>query len=87
MSEGLQLCGEWGFPLTFEDVCDVVQSYLNTRGKSNEIFKNKRPGKDWVQSFLTRHPELSKRFCENVKRKRAKISREIVSTFSTSLFP
>ncbi|XP_052129196.1 uncharacterized protein LOC127750768 [Frankliniella occidentalis] len=85
LSEGLQLCEEWGFPLTAEDVCDVVQNYLNTCEKRIKTFKNNRPGRDWIKSFLQRHPELSKRFCENVKRKRAAVSREIVMDYFTRL--
>ena len=26
--EGLIVCGDWGFPMTSDDVCDLVQQYL-----------------------------------------------------------
>ncbi|KAK3931060.1 Pogo transposable element with KRAB domain [Frankliniella fusca] len=85
LSEGLQLCGEWGFPLTSEDVCDVVQTYLQKSGKVITAFTNNRPGQVWVRSFLNRHTELSKRLCENVKRRRAAVSREIVREYFANL--
>jgi hypothetical protein len=85
LAEGLILCGEWGFPLTTDDVCDLVQSYLMKSQKNVRVFKNNRPGRDWVKSFLKRHGELSKRFCENIKRKRAEVSREIVQEYFNNL--
>lgn len=71
--DGLILCGEWGYPLHASDVQDTVQSFLNRKGKIAPQFKENRPGHDWVWSFLRRHPTLTKRLAENIKRSRAAV--------------
>lgn len=63
--QGLILSSSWGFPLTNNDVCDIVQAYLCKIGKKVVPFKNNKPSRDWISSFLSRHKELSTRFSEN----------------------
>ncbi|XP_063216730.1 uncharacterized protein LOC134527736 [Bacillus rossius redtenbacheri] len=82
---GLMISAECGFPLTPSNACDIVQSYLNREGKSEKQFNDNHPGREWVSQFLKRHPQLSVRLCENVKRVRAEISPEIVNAYFNHL--
>ena len=47
-----------GFSRTREDLKDIVKKILHER-KATTIFTNNRPGKDWVQGFFKRHPEVA----------------------------
>lgn len=83
--EGLQVVGEWGFPLTTTDLQLVVQSYLDSCGRSERRFTQNRPGRDWVFHFRNRHPELSNRLAENIKRSRAEVSEETITRYFENL--
>lgn len=75
-----KLC-EYGFPVDDLDLRFVVKTYLTRQGKSIEMFRNNLPGRDWVKSFLKRHPQLTVRFAANIKRVRASINEQIVSEY------
>ncbi|KAK7473602.1 hypothetical protein BaRGS_00035149 [Batillaria attramentaria] len=49
-----------GFGGTREDLKDMAKKILDERGATT-IFKNNRPGKDWVQAFFKRHPQVAER--------------------------
>ena len=83
--EGLIVCGDWGFPMTSEDVCDLVQQYLIASNKKVSQIKSNRPGKAWIGLFMKRNSNLTKRFCENIKRKRAEVSAETINSFFDNL--
>ena len=74
------LLGTWGFPLTFRDFRELVRSYLDRAGRTT-VFMNNYPSKHFVYHFMKRHPELSFRVVNNIKRSRAKVSREEVMKF------
>ena len=48
-----------GFGRTKDDVKDMVKTILDARG-AKSVFKDNRPGKDWMQTFFKRHPEVAK---------------------------
>uniref|UniRef100_A0A0K8T922 HTH psq-type domain-containing protein n=1 Tax=Lygus hesperus TaxID=30085 RepID=A0A0K8T922_LYGHE len=66
----VKLCGEWGFPLNVSDIRDIVKSYLDRHGRTEQRFVDNRPGRDWAIGFLRSHSDLTMRLCENVKRAR-----------------
>ena len=66
-----------GYVRTKQELLDTVQTIINTDGKHNP-FKNNRPGKNWYQAFLRRHPELSHRQQQQLGKERAVISQERV---------
>ena len=78
--ERLMLMGNWGFPLTTQDICHLIKGYLDGLGKTTRFVDNK-PGPDFVKCFLKRHPDLSQRRANLVKRSRAALSPEMVSDF------
>lgn len=81
LMDGLLVCAEWGYPLHAADVKDVVQSFLNREGRVVKRFKDNRPGEDWTWNFLKRHPQLTNRFTENIKRCRAAVDAEAVKSY------
>ena len=61
-----------GFPLIKDDLLSVVQKIVTDSGKDNP-FTDNRPGRKWFESFLHRHPEISKRTPEHLTNVRAEI--------------
>lgn len=74
--DSLLLPSEWSF---FE-LRLIVKSYFDARRITVEKFKTNLPGRDWALGFLKRHKRiislLSQRMRENIKRVRAKTTRE-----------
>lgn len=83
--EGLLQCAKWGFPLKTIDIRNLVQSYLNFRGRVEKRFRDNRPGADWVRGLLKRHPQLTVRLSENIKRSRASVSHDIINKYFDNL--
>lgn len=72
---------EFGFPFTSSDLRHMVKAYLDRKGVSNPRFKDNLPSHRWVDRFLERHPQLSLRPANPIKRSRAAVSREDIFTF------
>ena len=85
LAEGLMKCAEWGFPFRIVDAQLTVQGYLNRVGRIERRFQNNCPGIDWCKLFLRRHPELSHRFGENIKRSRAAVDSELLNGYFNNL--
>jgi len=79
------VCAKWGFPLQFADLKIIVQDFLNRKGTVIKCFKNNQPGKEWVYSFLGRHPEITSGLAENIKRKRAEVGEDSINQYFDSL--
>lgn len=78
----IQICADWGYPLDAFTLRMLVKQYLDEIGKTVRRFKNNIPGRDWAYSFLRRHKkEISERFCQNIKRSRAAVSREVITEY------
>jgi hypothetical protein len=75
---------DWGFPLSGQDLCYVVKSYLDKKGVKVTRFRDNLPKYKWVQSFLGRHKEFSLRKTNPIKRSRAAVSREDIREFFTN---
>ena len=78
--ERLIITAEWGFPLTGLELRHVLKNYLDRTGRRT-IFKNNFPGPDFVEGFMRRHPELTVRKANLIKRSRAAVSHEDVNSF------
>ena len=79
-------CSEFGMPLDSFDLRLLTKSYLDNKGKIEKKFKNNMPGKSWVKLFIKRHKkDLSKRKCQNIKRARAKVGKEILEEYFSHL--
>jgi len=72
----------WGFPLDGPDLRHLIKSYLDGMGKTVKRFgTDNLPGKDFLYSFLRRHPDLSSRKANLIKRSRAAVSADQVNDF------
>lgn len=85
LSNGIQKCGEWGYPLTRWDIRLLVQNYLNSFGKKVKNFPNNLPGLEWFKGFLKRHNELSERMAQNIKRARAAVTKDVIKNYFKEL--
>ena len=79
-AERLMVTAEWGFPMTARDLRHLLKGYLYRLGKRT-IFANNMPGPDFVEGFMKRHPELTVRKANLIKRSRAAVSHEDVKSF------
>jgi hypothetical protein len=78
--ERLQIQASWGFPLTSKELCIVIKGYLDSLGKTTRFVDN-TPGRDFVAGFLRRHPDLTVRKANMIKRTRAAVSHKVVKDF------
>ena len=84
--ERILLMGTWGFPITKQELRYLVKNYLDSRGRSVSIFKENKPGRDWVKGFLTRHKYvLTVRTANMLKRSRANVGCQEVQDFFARL--
>jgi len=82
----LMTLAEWGFPFTEMDVRYMVKICLDRLGKTIPIFDKNMPGRDWYQSFLSRHSDtISSRICQNIKTSRAKVSPSDIDRYISNL--
>lgn len=85
LCETIRIAGEWGYPLTPTAIKNLVKEYLD-HNKVTSKFVNNTPGQDWLSSFLKRNKStLASRWSQNIKRNRAKISHEIITTYFDNL--
>lgn len=80
MAERLVLMSEWGFPLTKLDLQLLVKGYLDALGRETRWPENK-PGRGFVKRFFRRHPELTVRRANLIKRSRAAVSHDDINSF------
>lgn len=75
----------YGFPVTVMDLKVIAQSYLNSIGRKVKIFKNNIPGRAWVEGFLKRHHDISRRVARNISLNRASVNEGTVERFFQNL--
>lgn len=85
LSDGLLVAASFGYPMTENDIKTFAQGYLNRKGVNIAQFKDNLPGDDWVKLFLQRHPQLSVRASENLKRARASLTVDTLNTYFNEL--
>jgi hypothetical protein len=78
--ERVILMGTWGFPLSRQDLSHIIKGYLDRLGRTTR-FINNLPGPDFMIGFMNRHPELSVRTANLIKRGRAALSHQEVNEF------
>ncbi|GBM53991.1 hypothetical protein AVEN_228748-1 [Araneus ventricosus] len=54
----------------------AINAYITKKDVVIERFIYNTPGYDWIKGFPERHPELTDRFANNVKRSRAAVINE-----------
>jgi hypothetical protein len=82
--ERILVMSNWGFPLSKGDLTNLIKHYLDRQGRTTR-FTDNLPGRDFVRGFLKRHPRLSVRKVNLIKRGRAVVSQGVVNKFLTGL--
>ncbi|XP_076037195.1 uncharacterized protein LOC143022735 [Oratosquilla oratoria] len=86
IAQNLAALGDFGMAFDHEQPRDFIKMYLDDYGRCISVFKDNRPGPDWVYGFLGRHKHfLSTRMCQNISRKRAAVSETMVSDYFKNL--
>ena len=57
LAECLIIFAEWGWGFGKEEVKDIIQDFIREKELKNP-FKEDRPGRDWLDGFLRRHPKV-----------------------------
>jgi hypothetical protein len=78
--ERLVLMGRWGFPLSRHDLSHLIKAYLDAEGRTSRFVDN-LPGPDFMKCFMKRHPQLTVRTANMIKRARAALSHKDVNDF------
>lgn len=72
-------------PVGIDDITLIIQRYLNCIKKTVKVFKDNRPGWEWGQLFLSRHPDIKLTNGKNISRSRAQVNEEIINEFFNNL--
>lgn len=76
---------DFGFPMDTYDLRVTVKMFLDRSGRRDCRLINNFPGYEWCLSFLKRNKELSVRLANNIKKKRAAVSRETLTEYINNL--
>ena len=83
--EHLLRVAEWGFPFTTMDLRILAKSFLDKEGRNVAQFAGNFPSVEWAKSFLKRHHgKVSEKMARNIKKARARVSKEEVEGFFTN---
>lgn len=85
VKEYLMTLYEWGFPFARWDVQMTVKQYLDACGRVEHRFKNNCPGEMWLERFLTRHPLIRARLCNNTPSRSSLIDPEAVKQYMLNI--
>ena len=76
---------EYGFPVDSFQLRCIVEAYLDRCGRTITVFKSNTPGKKWAVALLKRQQALTTRLASNIQRKRAKVSKSIITEYISNL--
>lgn len=85
IKEHVKALADSGIPVALDDVSLIIQRYLNSVNRKIKVFSNNRPGWEWGQLFLSRHPDLKLRFGRNISRSRAQVDEAKINQFFDNL--
>lgn len=69
LANKIKIMAKWGWALTRSEIKSIVHTYVVQNNIKN-TFKNNYPGKDWMQSFFTRHGLVAKKLEQLEKSRR-----------------
>lgn len=81
---GKMMC-EIGYPLTSKEFRTEVKRILDIDGRQTP-FKENMPGRQWMSSFIRRHPEMAFRTPAGLGHERACITTDMVTNWYSGLF-
>ena len=66
IAQNLAALGDFGMAFDGEKLRDFVKEYLDSKARQVDVFKDNRPGVDWLSGFLKRNKNiLTTRICQN----------------------
>ncbi|CAH0560708.1 unnamed protein product [Brassicogethes aeneus] len=74
-----------GFPVQPHQLMTSVQ-VLMMQLKQQNPFKDNKPGRTWLASFLKRNPEISNRVAQNLTSSRAAVKKESIEKWFTEVY-
>lgn len=80
LAKTLGVVNDWGFPMTHEDIRQVVTKFVTKQGKNVPQWENNKPGLDFIKKFAQRN-KLTTRLASNIKRQRAAVGKEQLQEF------
>lgn len=73
-----------GFPMKKNQLLDSVQLYLNYQNRET-VFVNNRPGRDWYEIFLKRHPKVFERTSKILSKSSADLTEDVIREWFTEV--
>lgn len=74
---------KYGFPITNLDIKMIIRDYLKSSNKTIQSFRDNVPGKDWLKSFVERHPCLLR--CGANKIYQARVTEACITEFMENI--
>ena len=66
IAQNLAALGDFGMAFDGEKLREFVKEYLDSKARQVDVFKDNRPGVDWLSGFLKRNKNiLTTRICQN----------------------
>lgn len=81
----IETLSDFGFPITTEDLRNVIKIYLERTSRVVKDFQGNKPGLEWLKHFLKRHGRLKERMASNIKRSRAAVTEDILQDYIKNL--
>lgn len=85
IAEAMITAASYNYPFEKHTLKKFVQNYLNKKGVVVQQFDDNQPGDEWMAHFLQRHPEISVRNSENMKRNQAQLTPEVINEYFLEL--
>ncbi|XP_026293771.1 uncharacterized protein LOC113217881 isoform X3 [Frankliniella occidentalis] len=76
---------DWGYPFGRWDIRLVVKQYLDTCGRTELRFKDNFPPDMWIERYLSRHPIIRHRLCQNLPSRANPIEVDAVKQYISNL--
>ena len=76
---------EYGFPVDSFELRCIVKADLERCGRAVAVFRSSMPGKEWAVALLKRQKALTTRLASNIQRKRAKVSKSVITEYISNL--
>lgn len=86
IAQNIATLGDYGLAFDTTELRKFIKDHLDKHCRTVSVFKDNKPGKDWATGFLQRQSAIiTPRQCQNISRKRAAVSEEMVRNYFEQL--